>query len=190
MIAIPARSAAAAQPSKWSRPAREARRLTAEERTLRAVPERDFQRQVCDLAELLGWTWCHWRPLRNGRGIWQVPVEGPLGKGWPDLTLVRARDRRLIFAELKREDQDPSPDQIAVLEQLELAVGQDASCGDGPHIDRARFGDQPEGFGRWLSAGKPEARFACCPPLIEVYVWRPSDLADPIETSTIGRILR
>lgn len=141
--------------SKWSRPAREQRRLTAEDRVLRSVAERDFQRQVCDLAELLGWSWCHWRPLRNSRGIWQVPVEGPLGKGWPDLTLVRARDRRLIFAELKREAEDPKPDQVAVLEILsELAYG------------------------------------VVIDPKIEVYVWRPSDLRDPIEASVIGRILR
>jgi hypothetical protein len=119
-IDVPARSAAAATPrSKWMRPAREQRRLTAEERELRSVAERDFQRQVTDLAELLGWTWCHWRALRNGRGIWQVPVEGPLGKGWPDLTLVRERDGRLIFAELKRWDQDPTPEQVAVLDLLE-----------------------------------------------------------------------
>ena len=133
-------------PSKWSRPAREARRLNAEERAFRLVAERDFQRQVTDLAVLLGWTWCHWRPLRNGRGTWQVPVEGPLGRGWPDLTLLRVRDRRLVFAELKREDQDPTADQVAVLEQLGV------TC--------------------------------------EVYVWRPSDLADPVEDSVIWRALR
>jgi hypothetical protein len=128
-IDVPARSAAAATPrSKWMRPAREQRRLTAEERELRSVAERDFQRQVTDLAELLGWTWCHWRALRNGRGIWQVPVEGPLGKGWPDLTLVRERDRRLVFAELKRWDQDPTPEQVAVLELLEGSAAS-ATCG-------------------------------------------------------------
>lgn len=152
--------------SKWSRPARETRRLTAEERALRAVPERDFQRQVTDLAELLGWTWCHWRPLRNGRGIWQVPVEGPLGKGWPDLTIVRARDGRLIFAELKREDQDPSADQVAVLEQLAPLAG-----------DWTRHLADRGGY------NVPALR-------LDVHVWRPSDLVDPIETSTIGRILR
>lgn len=105
--------------SKWSREARERRRLTAEERALRSLTERDFQRQVTGLAEVLGWSWCHWRALRNGRGIWQVPVEGPLGKGWPDLTLLRVRDRRLIFAELKRETEDPTADQVAVLAALE-----------------------------------------------------------------------
>ena len=139
--------------SKWTRAAREQRRLTAEERALRAVPEAALQSQVVGLATVFGWEWCHWRALRNGRGIWQVPVEGPLGKGWPDLTLVRERDHRLVFAELKRENEDPTPEQVRVLEVLESV-----------------------------------ARVAA--PWIEVYLWRPSDLADPIETSVIGRILR
>ncbi|MEW6223236.1 MAG: hypothetical protein AB1627_01265 [Chloroflexota bacterium] len=149
--------------SKWSRPAREARaRLTDEERRFRDLSEADFQRQVTDLAEVLGWTWCHWRALRNSRGIWQVPVEGPLGKGWPDLTLIRVRDRRLVFAELKREAQDPGPDQVAVLEvlgALDVALGR-----------------TPRPFE--------------LPPRVEVHVWRPSDLADPLADSVIGRILR
>ncbi len=141
----------------WTRPPRERRRLTDHERELRAVSERDFQRQVCDLAELLGWTWCHWRPLRNGRGIWQVPVEGPLGKGWPDLTLVRVRDRRLVFAELKRETEDPKPEQLAVLETLRDLAGESSDT------------------------------LTTC---IEVHVFRPSDLADPVEQSRIYRVLR
>ena len=107
--------------SPWSRPPRASRLLTDAERRYRAVKEADFQEQVTGLAVVLGWSWCHWRALRNGRGIWQVPVEGPLGKGFPDLTLVRARDRRLVLAELKREDQDPSPDQVLVLELLRSA---------------------------------------------------------------------
>jgi hypothetical protein len=97
-------------------------RLTDVERRERALSEADFQRQVTDLATALGWTWCHWRALRNGRGFWQVPVEGPLGAGWPDLTLLRVRDRRLVFAELKRELGTVTADQAAVLAGLgELA---------------------------------------------------------------------
>ena len=94
-------------------------RLTDVERRERALSERDFQRQVTDLATALGWTWCHWRPLRNGRGFWQVPVEGPLGEGWPDLTMVRERDQRFLVAELKRELEHPSAAQVAVLRSLE-----------------------------------------------------------------------
>ena len=96
-------------------------RLTDHERALRAIREDEFQRQVTDLAVVLGWTWCHWRALRNSRGIWQVPVEGPLGRGFPDLTLVRPRDRRLVLAELKREHVEPSPDQVFVLGLLRAA---------------------------------------------------------------------
>jgi hypothetical protein len=143
-------------------------RLTDVERAERAMSERDFQRQVTDLAELLGWMWCHWRALRNGRGIWQVPVEGPLGKGWPDLTLVRARDRRLIFAELKRELEHLSPDQVDVinaLRELDVPRGRDAASA----LVMAPFQLAPR---------------------IDVAVWRPSDLRDPIETSRIYEVLR
>jgi hypothetical protein len=121
---------------------------------------------VTDLAEAYGWTWCHWRPLRNGRGIWQVPVEGPLGKGWPDLTLLRTRDRRLIFAELKRENEDPKPEQ-----------------------GRARAAPVA-GLCRAARADIAEEIRGARGTAIEVHVWRPSDLADPIEGSVIGRILR
>lgn len=147
--------------SKWSRPAREARRrLTDEERGFHDLREADFQRQVTDLAEVLGWTWVHWRPLRNSRGIWQVPVEGPLGKGWPDLTLVRVRDRRLVFAELKRENADPEPEQVAVLETLSALR---------------------RGVEDLIEIGSTS---------VEVYIWRPSDLGEPIESSRIYQVLR
>jgi hypothetical protein len=51
-------------------------------------------------------------------------VSGPLGKGWPDLTLVRIRDRRLVFAELKRDGAKATADQAAVL----AALGTAAEC--------------------------------------------------------------
>ena len=123
------------------------RRLSDVERRYRALTEAEFSRQVTDLAEALGWSWCHWRALRNRRGIWQVPVEGPLGEGWPDLFLLRVRDGRRRVVELKRELKDPSPAQLAVLADLER-------CG------------------------------------IPTHVWRPSDLAEPIEASAVYRVLR
>lgn len=146
-------------------------RLTDLERDERALSERAFQGQVTGLAEALGWSWAHWRPLQNRRGMWQVPVEGSLGRGWPDLTLLRVRDRRLVFAELKRELERPSADQAAVLAGLgELVL--EVKCGEVPlaHLDGERR--------------------SCCFPAVEVYLWRPSDLRDPIEDSVIGRILR
>jgi hypothetical protein len=132
-------------------------RLTDLERHERSVSERDLHFQVTGLATALGWAWCHWRPLQNRRGFWRTPVEGPLGQGWPDLTLLRVRDRRLIFAELKRELEQPTADQAAVL----AALGELVDGGVWPHA-----------------------------PQLEVYLWRPSDLRDPIEDSVIGRILR
>jgi hypothetical protein len=134
-------------------------RLTDVERAERAVKEADLQRQVTDLASVLGWSWVHFRAGLRANGRWQVAVEGPLGKGWPDLVLVRERDRRLIFAELKRELEQPSDDQAAVLEALGAAAGLDLrGLTDGPHV--------------------------------QTFVWRPSDLRDPIESSRIYEALR
>jgi hypothetical protein len=84
------------------------------------ITEAEFQQQVCDLATLLGWSWGHFRPAKTQRG-WRVPVSGPLGKGWPDLVLVR--DDRLLFVELKRSGKlAPSPDQRFVLQLLGAAA--------------------------------------------------------------------
>ena len=80
-----------------------------------AITERDFQRQVTDLALLFGWSWVHFRPAQTAKG-WRTPVEGPLGKGWPDLLL--ARGSRLIFVELKRDRMRPTEDQEYVLAVL------------------------------------------------------------------------
>lgn len=84
--------------------------------------ESDFQRQVTDLAEILGWTWVHFRPAQTSKG-WRTPVSGPLGKGWPDLVLVREKDRRLMFVELKRNGAPLSPEQHKVWCQLTNIIG-------------------------------------------------------------------
>lgn len=81
------------------------------------ITEADFLNQVMELAALYGWSTAHFRPAQTARG-WRTPVQGTLGKGWPDLTLVRVRDRRLIFAELKSEKGTVSADQAAVLAAL------------------------------------------------------------------------
>lgn len=54
-----------------------------------AIAERDFQRQVLDLARILGWHAYH-----PALSKWSE-------RGWPDLALVRPP--RLVFAELKAE---------------------------------------------------------------------------------------
>jgi len=89
-----------------------------------AVPslrEADFQRQVTDLAELLGWQWAHFRPAETARG-WRTPVSGPLGKGFPDLVLVHPVKRRILFAELKRDGAKLTPDQQRVYETMQMSV--------------------------------------------------------------------
>jgi hypothetical protein len=78
------------------------------------ISERDWQRQVTDAAELFGWTWVHFRPARTERG-WRTPVSGPLGKGWPDLTLIR---ERVVYVELKAQGARLTPEQQAVHEAL------------------------------------------------------------------------
>lgn len=83
--------------------------------TLREV---EFMAQVTELAELRGWQWVHFRPGRTEHG-WRTPVSGPLGKGWPDLFMVRQRDKRMIFAELKRDGVKPSLEQVETLALLE-----------------------------------------------------------------------
>lgn len=65
------------------------------------LSEADFQLQVTDLAERRQWTWMHIERMGNPQGRWRTPVSGPLGRGWPDLVLVR--DSALIFVELKTQ---------------------------------------------------------------------------------------
>jgi hypothetical protein len=105
-------------------------RLTPEQVRDRALTELDLQRLVTDLAGILGWEWVHFRPAQTQRG-WRTPVSGPLGQGWPDLVLVRighsgwvrvGYDRRLIFAELKREGGQLTADQERVLDVLRSLV--------------------------------------------------------------------
>jgi len=122
--------------------------LTHAQRLDRAMTEADLQRLVTDMATILGWSYVHFRPAQTKRG-WRTPVEGPLGAGWPDLVLLRVRDRRLIFAELKREGGTLSADQAAVLAGLEAVAGK-----------------------QYYDDGWPG------PPRIEVVVWRPSDLTE------------
>lgn len=86
-----------------------------------AISEKDFQRQVTDLAELYGWQWAHFRPAQTARG-WRTPVSGPLGAGFPDLVL--AKPGRLIFAELKRDGARTAATQDAVLAALQAAGGE------------------------------------------------------------------
>lgn len=111
----------------------------------REGPELQLQRQVVQLAEMLGWEHLAIRPMLTKSGFYKAGTMGTMAKGWPDLTMVRARDRRLIFAELKGSKRDKLwPDQERVLEVLrELEMHADQG---NPHVAT-----------------------------VEVYVWRPDD---------------
>jgi hypothetical protein len=65
------------------------------------------------MAAIYGWEWVHFRPAQTSRG-WRTPVQGPLGKGWPDLEMVRERDSGHIYVELKTEVGRLSPEQREV----------------------------------------------------------------------------
>ncbi len=101
--------------------------------TLPAISEAAFMRQVTDLAELLGWSWAHFRPAQTSRG-WRTPVSGPLGQGFPDLVLVHPQKSRRIFAELKRNGARTSPDQDRVLECLRAIEWVGVGHGGPPDI--------------------------------------------------------
>lgn len=90
------------------------------------ISEADFQVQVTELAERLGWTWVHFptvttrrrNPDGSERFVHQTPYQGPLGPGWPDLVLVR---ERVVYAELKSATGRVSAAQVLVLGQLREA---------------------------------------------------------------------
>lgn len=140
-----------------------AARLSDVERAERTMREDALSRLIIDpergLAPMLGWETFHVRPARTVNG-WRTPTEGSLAKGWPDLVLVRARDRRLIFAELKRELEVPTVEQWEVLAILGALVGACRSHAGGPLL------------------------------AVETHVWRPSDLRPPVEESVVYRVLR
>ena len=102
--------------------------------TLPPLSEKDFLQQVVALAEIRHWDWLHLRPGMTQHS-WRTPISGPLGKGWPDLMLVRGE--RILFAELKRDGAKPSPEQVEVLGILsgaaEVAVWTPLSW---PEIER------------------------------------------------------
>ncbi len=78
------------------------------------MTEEDLLRAVLQLAKMNGWRTAHFRTAQIA-GRYQTPVQGD-GKGWPDLTLVKAG--RIIFAELKSAAGRLEPEQEIWLEML------------------------------------------------------------------------
>lgn len=114
------------------------------------VTEAELQRAVVDLARSLGWgvtqSAAKAIDVEAGQyGLPPQPLDGliyhprySLGSepGWPDLTLVRRHDRRLIFAELKSATGVLGDRQVAVLELLrELEVEHNPGAPSWPSIE-------------------------------------------------------
>lgn len=144
-------------------------RLTDVEARERAMLEDDFARLLFatgkhpGLATTLGWEHMHIRPGVFRAGQFRTSTSGSLW-AWPDHTLIRVRDRRLMFVELKRE-----LGKVSVEQELVLAVLRGLEWPEGARLDPA---------------------VGLIGPTIEVHVWRPSGLRDPIETSAIYAALR
>ena len=69
---------------------------------VKAIPEREFQQQVIDLARIFHWRVAHFRPAQTTKG-WRTAVSAD-GMGFPDLVLARELDDGnfvCIMAELK-----------------------------------------------------------------------------------------
>lgn len=98
-----------------------------------AITESEFQRQVTDLATRLGWSWVHFERMGNSQGQWRTPAYGPLGKGWPDLVLIRRGTT--VYAELKAQNKYPTDAQKEVLRVLSNAS---------PHVYVWRPSDFPQ----------------------------------------------
>lgn len=97
-----------------------------------AVPEKVFQAQVVELAQMLGWTLAHFRPAQDRYGRWKTAMTGD--PGYPDLTLVR--DEWVLFVECKRDDTDLKPDQRVWMEKLGRVAA--ATTGVGVYVWRPR----------------------------------------------------
>jgi len=145
------------------------------------INERELQAAVITLARSLGWgiTQSAAKAIATEAdqyGVTPPPLEGliyhprySLGSepGWPDLTLMRRRDRRLVFAELKTEKGRLSDRQLEVMALLGAIAGDDWML-ELPMAERLEM------------RGIPDV------PKIQTFVWRPSDLA----SGAIAEVLR
>jgi hypothetical protein len=138
--------------------------------------ETKFQADVVKLARDLGWGithqaakklaeeaagWGQAAPALDGL-IFHPRIMYRSEPGWPDLTLVRRRDRRLIFAELKAEDGKLTPRQREVLELLQCLETPAAV------VSHAKTAADAQAMALFVD-GLRGAR-------IQVFVWRPSDM--------------
>ena len=83
-------------------------------RTALPVSEKEFQKQVVEIARMYGWKVAHFRTAQVAKDVWVTPMLGD--KGFPDLVLVRGTV--LVFAELKVGYNKTTPEQAEWLEAL------------------------------------------------------------------------
>jgi hypothetical protein len=83
------------------------------------MTEDELAKKIYDYAKMRGWLFAHFRPARTAKG-WRTVMMGDTG--FPDIVLARAapgRSGRIVFAELKREGQEPRPDQVRWSQRLD-----------------------------------------------------------------------
>jgi len=172
--------------------------------TLPFVTEAAFQRHVIDQARSLGWgvTLSARKAMLAEAaqyGVEAPPLDGliyhphySLGSepGWPDLTLVRRRDRRLIFAELKSEKGVLSARQAEVLELLRCLTVPPCQCDalevagrSGRGMPQTMTNRDDQGADHWSDCPVVKVTWGW-KARIEVFLWRPADI------DTIARTLR
>ena len=85
------------------------------------MTEADLLDSVLDLAQLLKWRRVHFRPAmvaKDGKLTYRTAVQGD-GQGYPDLTMVHRKQKRLVYAECKSDKGRVSPEQKEWLDDLD-----------------------------------------------------------------------
>jgi hypothetical protein len=136
----------------------------------RPLLEREFQTQVRGLARQ-----CRWDLIVHFPSVLTMAE-----RGWPDLFAARVRDRRIVFAELKRQTGALRPRQMEVLEILRGLAWPRCMC-SGPIAGPFGAGATPDG--KIHDSGCPAigGAFSGLATRVEVFVWRPSDWPQIVE---------
>jgi hypothetical protein len=84
------------------------------------LSERDFTKQVLEVAKRFGWLAVHFTNARGPKGEHRTTYLGD-GKGYPDITAVR---ERVVFAELKIPPNKPTVEQMTWAKQIVATGGE------------------------------------------------------------------
>lgn len=82
------------------------------------ITEAEFQLQVTELADILGWRFMHVRRSIGKGARWTTATNVV---GWCDLFMWHPEHARVIAVELKSEMGKPTPEQVSVLDSLRAA---------------------------------------------------------------------